>query len=137
MYIRNVVSIVFYMLRSILKGLKLSYSLDQTYTYTKSSTNSPTNTTKTNTTALSSKWKKIGHSIHFISCAKQDLKKDIEEPPLKKTGRHWLNNKLYFINWIIRTFKFSSGRFSCFLTSFIQHTWWWSRYLENTRQYIE
>ena len=74
---RNIVSVVFYMLRSILTGLKLSYCNDQTYTYT-------TSRLHDRTYAATSKWRKIGHSIHFISYTRQASLRDQKKPPLRK-----------------------------------------------------
>ena len=59
-YYRNTVSIVYYMLRTLLKSLKLSCNTTTTCTYTGPVQSSRKNISKT-------RWKKVENSITFIA----------------------------------------------------------------------
>ena len=76
---RNIVTAVFYMLRSILNGLKLSYCIKETCTYTTSRLTCQSHTT--------SKWRKIEHSINFISYTKQNIKRKTTKSPVKENWK--------------------------------------------------
>ena len=71
---RNIVTISFYMLRSLLTGLKPSYCKKETCTYTRSMP------TIQSGKILPSKWKKIEHSIHFISSTRRSVKEKSSKP---------------------------------------------------------
>ena len=73
-FLRNIVTISFYMLRSLLTGLKPSYCKRETCTYTRS------RSIKHTKRIQPSKWKKIENSIHFISSTRRSVKERSTKP---------------------------------------------------------
>ena len=81
LFLSNIVTISFYLLRSLLTGLKPSYCNRETCTYTRG-------TPIIQSKRMPSKWKKIENSLHFISSTRRSLKERSTKPTenLNKTS---------------------------------------------------